>query len=39
VIIDMTMELGLPIGIFALDHRRLNEETYEVADALVERYG
>jgi len=38
VIIDMTMELGLPIGIFALDTGRLNEETYEVADALVERY-
>jgi phosphoadenosine phosphosulfate reductase len=38
VIIDMAMEAGLPIGIFALDTGRLNEETYEVADALVERY-
>ena len=38
VIIDMAMESGLPIGIFALDTGRLNEETYEVADALVERY-
>jgi phosphoadenosine phosphosulfate reductase len=38
VIIDMAMESGFPIGIFALDTGRLNEETYEVADALVERY-
>jgi len=38
VIIDMAIEAGLPIGIFALDTGRLNEETYEVADALVERY-
>jgi phosphoadenosine phosphosulfate reductase len=38
VIIDMAIESGLPIGIFALDTGRLNEETYEVADALVERY-
>jgi phosphoadenosine phosphosulfate reductase len=29
----------LPIGIFALDTGRLNEETYEVADLLTERYG
>jgi phosphoadenosine phosphosulfate reductase len=39
VIIDMAREMGLPIGIFALDTGRLNEETYEVADALTERYG
>jgi phosphoadenosine phosphosulfate reductase len=38
VIIDMAKELDLPIGIFALDTGRLNEETYEVADAIVERY-
>lgn len=38
VIIDMAKELGLPVGIFALDTGRLNEETYEVADAIVERY-
>jgi phosphoadenosine phosphosulfate reductase len=38
VIIDMVQELELPIGIFALDTGRLNEETYEVADAIVERY-
>ncbi len=38
VIIDMAKELGLPIGVFALDTGRLNEETYEVADAITERY-
>ena len=38
VIIDMAMEMKLPIGIFALDTGRLNEETYEVADAIVDRY-
>src|SRR5512136_3003505 len=35
----MAKELGLPIGVFALDTGRLNEETYEVADAITERYG
>ena len=38
VIIDLAHELGLTLGVFALDTGRLNEETYEVADALVERY-
>lgn len=38
VIIDMASKAGLSIGIFALDTGRLNEETYEVADALAERY-
>jgi len=38
VIIHMAMEMKLPIGIFALDTGRLNEETYEVADAIVDRY-
>ena len=38
-IIDMIKELGLPIGVFALDTGRLNEETYEVADAIRMRYG
>lgn len=38
VIIDMAKELGLPIGIFALDTGRLHEETYEVADAITDRY-
>ena len=38
VIIDMIRELGLEVGVFALDTGRLNEETYEVADAITERY-
>jgi phosphoadenosine phosphosulfate reductase len=38
VVIDMFCESGLPVGIFALDTGRLNEETYEVADAIAERY-
>lgn len=38
-IIDMACELGLSVGVFALDTGRLNEETYEVADAVVRRYG
>lgn len=38
IIIDMAKELGCPIGIFALDTGRLHEETYEVADAITERY-
>ncbi len=38
VIIDLAHQAGLPLGIFAIDTGRLNEETYEVADALVERY-
>ena len=38
VIIDLAHEAGLGLGVFALDTGRLNEETYEVADALVERY-
>jgi phosphoadenosine phosphosulfate reductase len=37
-IIDIAHKAGLPLGVFALDTGRLNEETYEVADALVERY-
>jgi phosphoadenosine phosphosulfate reductase len=39
VIVDIIHQSSLPIGIFALDTGRLNEETYEVADAIVERYG
>lgn len=38
VIIDMAREMGLSIGVFALDTGRLNEETYEVADTIRERY-
>ena len=38
MIIDMAKVLALPIGVFALDTGRLHEETYEVADAIMERY-
>jgi len=37
-IIDIAHKAGLELGVFAIDTGRLNEETYEVADALVERY-
>ena len=37
-IIDIAHAAGISLGVFALDTGRLNEETYEVADALVERY-
>jgi phosphoadenosine phosphosulfate reductase len=37
-IIDIAYKAGLTLGVFALDTGRLNEETYEVAEALVERY-
>jgi phosphoadenosine phosphosulfate reductase len=37
-IIDIAHAAGLTLGVFALDTGRLNEETYEVADALAERY-
>jgi len=37
-IIDIAHKAGLALGVFALDTGRLNEETYEVADALTERY-
>lgn len=37
-IIDIAHQAGLSLGVFALDTGRLNEETYEVADALTERY-
>jgi phosphoadenosine phosphosulfate reductase len=38
VIIDMAKALSLPLKVFALDTGRLHEETYEVADAITERY-
>lgn len=38
-VIDIAHQAGLGLGVFALDTGRLNEETYEVADAIVERYG
>jgi len=37
-IIDIAHEAGIALGVFAIDTGRLNEETYEVADALAERY-
>ncbi len=37
-IIDIAHKAGLTLGVFAIDTGRLNEETYEVADALTERY-
>lgn len=37
-IIDIAHQAGIALGVFAIDTGRLNEETYEVADALVERY-
>jgi len=37
-IIDIAHKAGLQLGVFAIDTGRLNEETYEVADALTERY-
>ncbi len=38
-IIDLAKEAGIEIGVFALDTGRLNEETYEAAEAVSERYG
>lgn len=38
VIIDLAAAAKLPMGLFAIDTGRLHEETYEVAEALVERY-
>lgn len=37
-VIDIAQKAGLPLGVFAIDTGRLHEETYEVADALTERY-
>jgi phosphoadenosine phosphosulfate reductase len=37
-IIDIAHEAGLKLGVFAIDTGRINEETYEVSDSLVERY-
>ncbi len=38
VIIDIAHQAGIKLGVFAIDTGRLNEETYEVADAVRERY-
>ncbi|NJC87113.1 MAG: phosphoadenylyl-sulfate reductase [Desulfuromonas sp.] len=39
VVIDLICRHRLPVGIFALDTGRLNEETYEVAETVSQRYG
>jgi len=39
VVIDLLQRANLPAGIFAIDTGRLNEETYEVAEAISARYG
>lgn len=39
VIIDLLREAAPEVTIFALDTGRLNEETYEVAESVSERYG
>jgi phosphoadenosine phosphosulfate reductase len=39
VIIDIIHKQGLPVGVFALDTGRLNEETCEVAEDITGRYG
>lgn len=39
VVIDLICRYHLPIGIFALDTGRLNEETFEVAETVSQRYG
>jgi phosphoadenosine phosphosulfate reductase len=38
-VIDLARETGVEIGIFAIDTGRLNEETYQTAEAVRERYG
>ena len=38
VLIDLTRQLEQSIEVFALDTGRLNEETYEVAEAVSQRY-
>lgn len=37
-IIDIAHAAGITLGVFAIDTGRLHEETYEVAEALIERY-
>jgi phosphoadenosine phosphosulfate reductase len=39
VVIDLARAAGLEIGVFALDTGRLNEETYQTAEAVREYYG
>lgn len=39
VLIDLICTMKLPIGFFAIDTGRLNEETYQVAESVTQRYG
>lgn len=39
VLVDLIQRLQLPVGLFALDTGRLNEETYLTSESLRERYG
>lgn len=39
VLIDLISTLKLPIDVFAIDTGRLNEETYQVAESVIQRYG
>ena len=39
VLIDMLMKINSKARIFTLDTGRLNEETYEVMDAIISKYG
>ena len=39
VLIDLIHQQRLEVGVFALDTGRLPEETYEVAEAVAQRYG
>lgn len=39
VLIDILQKMAAEVRVFALDTGRLNEETYEVAEGLLERYG
>ena len=39
VLIDLIHRWQMPIGLFAIDTGRLNEETYAVADAVSSRFG
>ncbi len=39
VLVDLLHQSRAEVGIFAIDTGRLNEETYETAEAVVQRYG
>lgn len=39
VVIDLLLKIAPQVSIFAIDTGRLHEETYEVAEALLQKYG